>query len=265
MVKCAPEWDVILKVGTEKLMNVADKVQRYYRAEYGQEYDDWMIVAAISRWLDVEMERTAEDLPALLTDPSRREAQSFRRQLEKMSAPPQPAEVAAATEVQTADAETADVFTGNRIFSFEKISAMVAYIALHARDVYKTKLNKLLFYADFTNFYLSGSSISGSRYVHLPHGPVPDGYEKTLQKLEAVGTIRIDRQQGFEVVKASHDPLTDTLSPGERASLDWVIQNYGRLSAREISELSHSEMAYRFTRTGEPIAYEYAKFFEHLP
>jgi uncharacterized phage-associated protein len=44
-----------------------------------------------------------------------------------------------------------------------------------------------------------------------------------------------------------------------------VTKAYGDMSASQLTELSHREKAYRNTRTGEEIAYEYAKFFEKLP
>jgi hypothetical protein len=89
------------------------------------------------------------------------------------------------------EVQAADVFTGHRVSSFEKLAAMTAYIARHGRHVYKTKLNKLLFYSDFVNYHLNGVSISGARYVHLPFGPVPDRYEQMLRNLELIGTLQI--------------------------------------------------------------------------
>jgi hypothetical protein len=55
------------------------------------------------------------------------------------------------------------------------------------------------------------------------------------------------------------------LSPEEIETLDWVLTNYGELSTSAISELSHREKAYKFTKQGEHIAYAYAKFFDKLP
>ena len=157
------------------------------------------------------------------------------------------------------------VFTGQRIFSFEKLAAMTAYIAAHSKDLYKTKLNKLLFYSDFINYYLNGVSISGSRYVHLPYGPVPDSYESTLQNLALSGMVEIIRGQGYEVIRAKDEPITAVLNNRERETIDWVLENFGQMSAADISEFSHREKAYRFTRSGEYIAYEYAKFLQKLP
>ena len=60
---------------------------------------------------------------------------------------------------------------------------MIAHIASSESDIYKTKLNKLLFYSDFINYYLNGTSISGAKYVHLPYGPVPDSYKVRCRNL----------------------------------------------------------------------------------
>jgi hypothetical protein len=169
------------------------------------------------------------------------------------------------TKIPVRETEVVDVFTGHRVFSFEKLAAMTAYIARHGRNVYKTKLNKLLFYCDFVNYHLNGVSISGARYVHLPFGPVPDRYEQTLKNLEMIGTLQISKGRGFELISAGDDPLPDTLSQQERATIDWVLERFGSMSASEISEYSHRERAYKDTRPGECIAYEYAKFFQSLP
>ena len=55
------------------------------------------------------------------------------------------------------------------------------------------------------------------------------------------------------------------LDADEIALIDWVLDTYGDMSPTQISDVSHAEKAYRFTRPQEPIAYEYAKFFERLP
>jgi len=47
--------------------------------------------------------------------------------------------------------------------------------------------------------------------------------------------------------------------------LVWVLETYGNMSSGEISDLSHNELAYKFTRPNQPIAYEYAKFFKYRP
>ena len=145
------------------------------------------------------------------------------------------------------------------------MAAMISFIAERTSDLYKTKLNKLLFYADFVNFYLHGNSISGSRYVHLPYGPVPDGYEDTLETLNHYGVIDVMRRDGSDLIASGDKSASDLLSEDEKRALAWVMDTYGSQSASQLTEISHREKAYKSTRTGEEIAYEYAKFMAKLP
>ena len=84
-------------------------------------------------------------------------------------------------------------------------------------------------------------------------------------KLALTGIVQIIRGQSYEVVKAKDEQISSVLTNRERETIDWVLDNFGRMSANEISEYSHREKAYRFTKAGELIAYEYAKFFQKLP
>ena len=251
-VKCIP-------IDVEQVSDAVVKLKDYFNEEHGREIPTAVLAATVNEWLVRHLDAVAEDLYETLATPRNDAAHEFRRLVDKAIG----AEVAFKTAV--VEAEVADVFTGHRPFSFEKLAAMTAYIASRGKDIYKTKLNKLLFYADFVHFYDHGTSISGARYVHLPYGPVPDRYEGLLAKLSATGTIRIERGPGYERIKAGDEPLLNILANGERKSLDWVLETYGSLSASAISEQSHREKAYKFTKTGEAIAYEYAKFFETLP
>jgi uncharacterized phage-associated protein len=247
-------------IPSREIEEAADLLKKYFRAEYGADYDDRVIAGALRTWLDKRVEQLSEDLGELLTTPNREEAREFRKIVEaagrSIDVPQDRLEPA------TADSR---VFNGNRDFSIEKLASMTAYIATRGKEIYKTKLNKLLFYADFINYYLHGTSISGAAYVHLPYGPVPDGYQQMLTNLNLSGAISIERQPGFERITAASGADFQHLSDKEIQTLDWVLQNYGDMSASAISALSHREKAYRFTRTGEEIAYSYAKFFEKLP
>src|SRR5207302_260927 len=55
----------------------------------------------------------------------------------------------------------------------------------------KTKLNKLLFYADFLAYQKTGQSITGEEYVKQPFGPVPARAEQCLRALESGGALAI--------------------------------------------------------------------------
>ena len=167
-------------------------------------------------------------------------------------------------------AEAASVFTGARPYSPEKLGAMIEYISRKGRDIYKTNLNKLLFYSDLTFYYLYGRGISGATYVNLPYGPVPENVEPVINDLASNNRIRKvpapDRGSNAEMIKPAETAAARVeLDPEEMELLDWVLNTYGDMTPTQISDVSHAEKAYRFTRPQEPIAYEYAKFFERLP
>jgi uncharacterized phage-associated protein len=253
-------------VDANRIVEVADELRRRYREENGRDYPEWAVVAAIRRWLDREVDRISEDLTELLGEPHRAEAQRFRRQLERvMESGVLLRNEEAAEELMEDEPLVADAFSGHRVFSFEKLAALIAYIGAHAEDLYKTKLNKLLFYADFVHFYLHGTSISGSRYLHLPHGPVPERYETILATLADAGVVGIQKGQGYEIVVSEDDVFPGKLSREESATVDWVLENFGRMTTAQIREFSHAEKAYKYTRLGEPIAYQYAHHLKRLP
>jgi uncharacterized phage-associated protein len=253
-------------VKSDRIVEVAEELRRQYREENGRDYPEWAVVAAIHRWLDHEVERISEDLTELLAEPHRPEAHRFRRQLDRvMEGGVLAGKTAEAVAAEEEHELSADVFSGNRVFSFEKLAALIAYIGAHAEDLYKTKLNKLLFYADFVHFYLHGTSISGSRYLHLPHGPVPERYETILATLADAGVVGIQKGQGYEIVVSEDDVFPGKLSREESSTVDWVLENFGRMTTAQIREFSHAEKAYKYTKLGEPIAYQYAHHLKRLP
>lgn len=250
---------VTFEIPESRLEPLVTELRESIKADCGTEYSDQAIRKSVIDWLSSRLDTLFEDAVERLTSPSYDDAREFARLLDVAEPSTQP------TTAVAHDAEAINVFNGNRIFSPDKMAAVVSYFAANAASVYKTKLNKLLFYADFINYYLHGNSISGSRYVHLPYGPVPDGYEDTLETLQHYGVVDISEQNSAELISSGDNSAVDFLSPEERKTVEWVTNAYGSMSASQLTELSHREKAYRNTRTGEEIAYEYAKFFEKLP
>jgi hypothetical protein len=159
----------------------------------------------------------------------------------------------------------ADMFSGRRPFSFEKLAAMMSYAVSRGHDISRTKLNKLLFYADFVNYFLHGQSISGSRYIHNPYGPVPEYYREALEVMSADNRLQTERTRGHDELISSGPEVLDVLTILEIASLGWVLENFDSLTAHALSDLSHEEKAFRFTKLGEFIPYEFARYFRRLP
>jgi uncharacterized phage-associated protein len=252
---------ITFEIPEARLEPLVDELRESIKDDCGTEYSESAIRSSVVDWLGSRLDLLFEDAVERLTSPSYEDAREFARMLDQK----QGVAVAPAAEPATVYAADANVFTGHRTFSLEKMASMVSYLASRTSDLYKTKLNKLLFYADFANYYIHGASISGSRYVHLPYGPVPDSYEETLETLNHYGVIDVSKQNSAELVRPGDSSATDFLGPDEIGSLDWVLETFGGMSASQLTEISHREKAYKNTRAGEEIAYEYAKFMAKLP
>ena len=55
--------------------------------------------------------------------------------------------------------------TGMRAFDSDRMRETVVYLARHVHDLYRTKLNKVLFYLDFAAYRDGGEGFTGLRYA----------------------------------------------------------------------------------------------------
>lgn len=130
-------------------------------------------------------------------------------------------------------------------------------------QVTKTKLMKLLFYADFKHFKDNGVSISGMRYAHAHHGPVPDQFETWLVAISEWDNQIMKDEQSFGdyvgEVFTSDAPDLSNFSTSELAALAVVKNKFQKFTARQIRDFSHQEKGYQATKDGEIISYQYAQ------
>ncbi len=245
---------------------IAVRVQEYFRTNKNLDCSQQMVRDALAEWFQIEAVHLWEQSSELLTTPRMNESREFQRILEKKLA------IASAGEPETEfqpifDLGEASVFNGQKSYSRNKLVSMIQYLTSKGHDIYKTQLNKLLFYSDLAFFDLAGVGISGAVYRNRPFGPVTDPVEDLLKDLDSEGSLQliVNPDQMGQRIKAQHPISANELSTDERKVLDWVLETYGNMSSGEISDLSHNELAYKFTRPNQPIAYEYAKFFKYRP
>lgn len=129
-----------------------------------------------------------------------------------------------------------------------KVSQMIGYFSQSINDLYKTKLNKLLFFSDFLCYKKTGYSISGIAYRAIQKGPVPAEYGKLYIKLvddKLVQLEFVDFDAGYygEALKSktfNHDDFTKK----ELESMNDVRLKFGEKTTNEIVEISHQEKAW---------------------
>jgi putative zinc finger/helix-turn-helix YgiT family protein len=157
----------------------------------------------------------------------------------------------------------ADLYSGYKKFDLDKFFESIKFYCFQDR-VFKTKLMKLLFYADFSHFKNYSVSITGARYARLPYGPVPDQFERWLVAL-TMDDEAIQKEEDWNkdypgelyVSNASLD--SSIFTPTELKILASVKENFMSYTAKQISDLSHNEKGYQETENAQLISYSYAK------
>jgi transcriptional regulator with XRE-family HTH domain/uncharacterized phage-associated protein len=139
----------------------------------------------------------------------------------------------------------ANEYTGFVKPRFEKVAQFVLFFAQHEPPL-KTRMNKLLFYADFLHFKRTGRSISGCNYRAIPFGPVPSHFHELFGILEQKQYLRVE-QELFEhgtigerfLAARPFDP--SLFSTDELAHMQEVLEAFRQLRTRQLIELSHYE------------------------
>lgn len=156
-----------------------------------------------------------------------------------------------------------NIYNGYRPIDFLKILQAVKVLTYGTR-VYKTKLNKLLFYADFKHFKENVVSITGLNYAHLPYGPVPDQYEILYESLLDIDPdlkkeedLNLDCTGEYFV--CDKEPNLSALTIAEINTLLYIKEFFKNYSSKRIAEFSHRESGYKATSNGEFIPYSFAE------
>jgi putative zinc finger/helix-turn-helix YgiT family protein len=162
--------------------------------------------------------------------------------------------------------QNVDLTSGFNAYDLEKLKNMVLYLIKRQGGVLKTKLNKLLWYCDFLHFKETSVSITGTQYVRLPLGQVPDHYELIFANMLHEGLLEkneipFDTTRGVvgEQLTALVEPQESLFSDKEIQVMDFVADTFREDTSTSIMEKSHREAAYKNCKDGEIISYEYAK------
>ncbi len=160
-------------------------------------------------------------------------------------------------------------YNGYRIPSLEKIGMMAKFFA-QKLEPFKTKMNKLLFYADFFHYSKTGYSITGMTYVAITHGPVPKNYGGIYDRLFDAGYVDIEEVEfddygGEKLLNHDGDPDMEIFSDTERQAIEAVEKKLGRLRTSNIVDISHDEAAWKqnIDKHGR-ISYDYSFTLQHI-
>ena len=140
--------------------------------------------------------------------------------------------------------------SGYRKPNSDKAGQVINYFSDKIDLLYKTKLNKLLFYADFLHYQWTGYSITGNTYRAIKMGPVPTEFEKLYEKLADENVI----SREFKAFNNGHygeyfRGLTgydeNAFRKSELAVLEKIIETFGEQTSQALIERSHQEKAWQ--------------------
>lgn len=129
----------------------------------------------------------------------------------------------------------------------EKVARIIGYFSHHIKDLFKTKLNKLLFYSDFLHYRNTGYSISGIAYRAIQMGPVPAEYDKLYIKLVDDDLVKLEFvkfNKGYGEALSGNIPFCDNFTDSEISAMNLVIKKFGSKTTNEMVKISHAEEAW---------------------
>jgi len=140
-------------------------------------------------------------------------------------------------------------YSGYKEPQFDKIAGVIALFS-NKMKTFKTKLNKLLFFADFQHYSKTGFSITGLTYRAIPLGPVPAEYDKLYMKLAEEGKVYVDEtlmSEGnyAEIINGIEAYNENMFEDTEIEVLNSIIKQFRSVSSKEIVELSHQYKAWK--------------------
>ena len=135
--------------------------------------------------------------------------------------------------------------------------ACLKFAANEHGNVPKTKLAKLLYLADFTNFFKSLEPMSGVKYRRLDYGPVADIFFSITDDLLESGKINIDiLDRGAQMISSrTKEEDTSELSESELSQIKEICELWKDKPTQEIVNFTHEQKPWKMCRDGEYIPY----------
>jgi len=129
-------------------------------------------------------------------------------------------------------------------FEREKFVELLLYFAKRGVDeglvIGSTKLNKLLFFADFRAYQKLGSPLTGARYQKLEWGPAPRALLPVREELIDSRQARFrDGEDWNQVLEPLREPDMSLFNEEERFIIDEVYEELRKFNATAASDYSH--------------------------
>ena len=145
---------------------------------------------------------------------------------------------------------------GYRVLDVGRVAGLAQLLAAKCTDLYKTKFQKAMFFCDMLACEQLGRSLTGLQYAHADFGPIIDGKDEVVCRLEHDGFLSSMEKGWGEVLEPGEAIAEAEFDDAELALIDQVANFVNSFStAAEICEFSHTLDAWKSTKNGERIDY----------
>lgn len=152
----------------------------------------------------------------------------------------------------------------DQVTANERLRELILYISFKSQKderYCKTKLNKILFFADQLSYRKYGTAIMGGKYQKLKWGPAPHQMKPVLDSMENSKVLAVQLADYYgqpqERPIALREADLSKFSGRDIATIDQAIDFFWEYTATEISKQSHA-IAWRTVEEKQPIPYESA-------
>jgi|SRR3989339_585467 len=143
--------------------------------------------------------------------------------------------------------------------NYEKYKQMIlAFLRLDGK-ITKTKLAKLLYFADFGWFYNHLESMSGMQYRKLSYGPVSDTYFRIIDEMSDTGEIDITQtKDGAMLISQTRSGAKlelSTLNKEEKKLIHDIEKKWKDKKTADIVSFTHKQFPYLYAKDNEIVSY----------
>ncbi len=146
-----------------------------------------------------------------------------------------------------------------------KLAELILHISKMSQDDPRfgaTKLNKILFFSDFSQFRKKRKSITDDTYQRLQNGPTPKHLVPVRNWLVDKKSLVNQHVEYFGKKQmrpvALRDPDLSLFKAEEIALVDAIIKKFWDKDGTDVSLLSHDFIGWRVAKNGEEIPYSVA-------
>ena len=144
--------------------------------------------------------------------------------------------------------------------NYEKYKQMIlAFLRLN-KSVPKTKLAKLLYFADFGWFYKHLESMSGMQYRKIQYGPVADTYFRLIDEMFDAGEISIEQTEGGAMLvsqtRSGAKADVSQISKEEARLIENINEKWKGKRTDDIVTFTHKQMPYLFAEDNDIVSYD---------